>query len=96
MTYIKLIARPDMWYKAGTEVLWETEERDPNGWITRRPTAAEWETLKAHPYAAAAFRGTRISEGVGELHPVGTEYEDGEWCPLEEFEAVETPDQVTL
>ena len=95
MTYIKLIAKPDTWFKAGTEVLWETLEKDLAGWwVSRRPTLAEWENLKTQPYAAAVFRGTRIAEGSGELHNVGTEYEDGEWCPIDEFEAIETEEAV--
>ena len=78
----KLIAKPDTWFKGGTEVLWE----DTN-YICRVPTKNEWVDIQLEEFAV--FRGIRISESIYELQPVGTEYTDGELCLCDEFELIE-------
>ena len=79
MKYVKLIARPDTWFKEGTEVYnYNCDFEDKY-----RITLSEWESMvKDGLYCA---RGIRVSESVNELCPVGEEYFDGECGGTEEF-----------
>ena len=98
MSYIKLIARPDTWYKAGTEVFWEDAVSDEPRHIAtkRRLTVVEWNDLKRPENAGIGCVGIRVTEDSasegGSI--VGEERWDGEWCLIEEFEAVETREQI--
>lgn len=80
MSYVKLTARPDTWFKEGTEVYhYDAEPR-------RRLTLEEWQEAVACGIVLAS--GTRItenpdSEGGG---VVGEEREDGESCLCDEFD----------
>lgn len=82
MRYIKLIAKPNTWYKAGSEVLWEGLKED--GWTMRRPNEGEWEYV-IKPDHGIGCVGIRAAQFDG-LVQIAAEYEDGEWCLLDEFE----------
>lgn len=97
MTYIKLIAKPDTWYKPGSEVFWEDAVEDAARDVAhkRRLTLAEWEDLKRPENAGIGCVGIRVienpaAEGGGKI---GEERWDGEWCVIDEFEVVETEDE---
>jgi hypothetical protein len=71
---VKLIAKPNTWYKEGTEVFnYEGEEFD------------YYEYLEGKLNGMLLCRGVRICEHESELHEIGEEYIDGEYCPIEEF-----------
>lgn len=85
MDYIRLIAKPDTWYKAGTEVFWE-----PYPEPARRMTQVEWEQHSRPEMAGLGCVGVRVtedpaSEGGGKI---GEERVDGEWCSADEFEVL--------
>jgi hypothetical protein len=96
--YVRLIARPDTWYKAGTEVFWERAVEDAPRDIAakRRLTLFEWEEIKNPENAGIGCVGIRVvenpsAEGGGN---VGDERWDGEWCAIDEFD-VETVTEET-
>lgn len=79
MTYVKLIAKPNTWFKAFTEVYHYNDM--PN----RRLTISEWN--QALIDGSVYVRGLRInenplSEGGG---AIGDLYQDGEYCSSDEF-----------
>ena len=80
--YVKLVAKPNTWFKAGTEV-WHCEE-------PRRLTLEEWGRWKEPSMAIVLVRGIRVCEdnpnenGMG--HKAGDERIDGECCSCEEFD----------
>ncbi len=84
MSYVKLIAKPNTWFKAGTEVY------DYDCWPPTtlfRVSLEQWHTWSLTGFAL--LRGQRItenpdSEGGGK---VGDEYWDGETCAVDEFDA---------
>lgn len=84
MKYVKLTAKPDTWFKEGTEVLYEDDH-----YINRRLTVEEWDIMIKDTYQSGLFRGLRIiedpvSEGGG---VVGGEHDgDGELCSYDEFD----------
>lgn len=86
--YVKLIAKPDTWFKEGTEVYNYDADYDKK----QRLTLEEWnEWVKA---GICCVRGIRICElGNGEVenlgYKVGEERIDGECCGIDEFD-VET------
>ncbi len=82
MTYVKLIAKPDTWFKPFTEVY--HYDAAP----ARRLTVDEWSAAVCED--SVCVRGLRVNE-----HPraegggtVGDEYEDGEYCQCDEFHLV--------
>lgn len=77
MKNIKLVALPDTWFKEGTEVLHYDENR--------RISLQEWEDWQKS--GIVLCRGIRICESNTELHKIGEEYEDGECCQIDEFNA---------
>lgn len=82
MKYVKLIARPDTWFKAGTEVYSDDE-------YGKRLTLEEFEEWKKD--GMILVRGVRICEaGNGEVenlgYKVGEERIDGEICGIDEFD----------
>ena len=87
MKYVKLVARPNTWFKEGTEVY----DYDCSYEDKKRITLEQWTQWVADGMYCA--RGTRISESENELVPVGKEYFDGECGSLDEFEAVEIVDE---
>lgn len=89
MPLVKLTAKPDTWFKEGTEVLYE----DSN-WVGRRMTLDEYENVLTSQWPHAVFVGTRVienpaSEGGGQIRE---ERQDGELCQLEEFNVEIIPD----
>lgn len=84
MSYVKLTARPDTWFKAGTEVY----DEDTNV----RMTLERWEQWRKEWGNVAEWvmcvRGIRVTEDPGSEggHAVGEEREDGECCGSEEFD----------
>jgi len=85
MKYVKLTAKPNTWFKEGTEVMWEDDE-----YINRRPTFKEWCGITASEFPYALFRGLRIVENPmseGKCFEVGEEHDgDGEMCSCDEFD----------
>lgn len=89
MPLVKLTAKPNTWFKEGTEVLFEDFD-----YKERRMTLSEYEEILRSEWPHAVFVGTRIienpaSEGGGQI---GEERQDGEYCPLEEFNVEIIPD----
>lgn len=83
MKYVKLTARPDTWFKAGTEV-YDYDCHPPED--TRRITLDAW--TEWSQYRMVLARGIRVienpaSEGGGQ---VGEERWDGESCSIDEFD----------
>jgi hypothetical protein len=85
MKYVKLIARPDTWFKTGTEVY----DYDYPYSDKKRITLEYWDqSLKECGHVCA--RGIRVCEdnpnenGMG--YKAGDEREDGEYCHLDEFD----------
>lgn len=96
MKYIKLTAKPDTWYKAGSEVFWEGNPA--NGWTACRPTTEQWDMILIEGgFHGIGCRGIYVcddsprDQSIGRVP--GEEIEDGEWCLLEEFnvEIVDEP-----
>lgn len=83
MKYVKLIALPDTWFKAGTEV-YQYDCNPPN---LCRISLDEWEIAIKEQGVNA--RGIRVCEdnpnenGLG--YKAGDERWDGEWCGTDEF-----------
>lgn len=81
MKYVRLIARPDTWYKAGSEVF--HEDYHPN----LMPLEV-WENCIQDD--GILCYGIRVCEDNpnerGNGWPPGFERMDGEWCMIEEFE----------
>lgn len=81
MKYVKLIAKPDTWFKAGTEVFHYDFDYDEK----HRISLLEWKIWEQS--LGVLVRGIRISETNCEMNrEIGTEYIDGEWCSCDEFE----------
>lgn len=85
MKYVKLTARPNTWFKEGTEVY----NYDEYG---KRLTLEEFEKWKNEDNSwGILVRGIRIcEEGNGEVenlgYKVGEERIDGELCQFDEFD----------
>ncbi len=83
MKYVKLIARPNTWFKEGTEVFdYDSDYED-----AKRLTLEEWN--KWLESGIICVRGIRVCESVNELTEVGEEYIDGESCGCREFDVTE-------
>jgi hypothetical protein len=84
--YVKLIAKPNTWFKEGTEV-YDYDCNPPNNLY--RITLEQWQT--AIEDTGISVSGVRVCEdNVGEQsigYAVGEERWDGEWCHVNEFEA---------
>lgn len=79
MKYVKLIAKPNTWFKENTEVYhYDCDEYDKY-----RITLDEWnEWIKS---GCVLARGIRIAQNKSELLEIGREYFDGESCLIDEF-----------
>jgi hypothetical protein len=80
MKYVKFVTKPNQWFKAGTEVLFEDR---------RRMTLDEYQYILDSPYQAAGFVGIRVCEdndNERNFSEVGEERLDGEWCSFDEFD----------
>lgn len=91
MKYVKLIARPDSWFKEGTEVY--SYESDPPS-NPRRVSEEEWIEAVKLGWNSICVRGIRVIQCEYEIYAglgrVGDERWDGELCSCDEFEATIT------
>jgi len=87
MKYVKLIAKPDTWFKAGTEVY----EYNADYEECKRVSLEKWN--QALSEGGICVRGIRVCEEGYEQQErcldckIGEERIDGEWCSCDEFEA---------
>jgi hypothetical protein len=86
MKYVKLTARPNTWFKEGTEVFnYDSDYNDK-----KRITVQEWnDALGDYGRGGIAVRGLRVCELGYEMdlgYNVGDIREDGEWCRCDEFD----------
>jgi hypothetical protein len=86
MRYVKLTAKPETWFKEGTEVY----DYDSDYFEKKRITLDFWnKSLGEHGGGGIYVRGIRVCEdnpnedGMG-CKP-GEERIDGEWCQCDEF-----------
>ena len=87
--YVKLIAKPDTWFKAGTEAF----DYDEYGKRITLEAYNEW--LKSR---SILVRGTRICQFSTELligsgYKLGEERIDGELCGIDEFDMTIVDDE---
>ncbi len=86
MKYVKLIAKPDTWFKAGTEV-YDYDCNPPSELL--RVTLEQWEKANEQGWGIDV-RGTRINqedyEVMAGLGQIGEERWDGELCSVDEFD----------
>ncbi|MGA1046864.1 MAG: hypothetical protein ACO3UU_02555 [Minisyncoccia bacterium] len=85
--YVKLIAKPDTWFKAGTEVF----DDDEYGKRITLESYNKW--LKSGSILA---RGIRVCECYYETalgYKLGEEREDGELCGIDEFDMTIVDDE---
>lgn len=78
--YVKLVAKPNTWFKEGTDV-WDED----TGLRFTKEEFDEW--VKSDMIVA---RGSRICQSESELFEIGTEYTDSELCEIDEFTAILT------
>jgi hypothetical protein len=87
MKYVKLIAKPNTWFKEGTEVY--SDESDPPDKLVRM-TVEEWNnpTFFEDGSGYNYFCGIRVCDTVYEnkLYGRGTEKWDFEWWKIDDFE----------
>ncbi len=78
MKLVKLIAKPNTWFKEGTEVY----NYDEYGLRFTLDEYKKWEES-----GTILARGIRVCEcPEAENRPLGGEYIDGEYCDIDEFE----------
>lgn len=84
MKYVKLIAKPDTWFKEGTEV-YDYYSRENTHC---RVTLKEWEeAVSFQGINALCVSGIRVSQLKYEIEIFGEgERWDGEFCTCDEFE----------
>lgn len=80
MKTVKLVAKPNTWFKEGTEVYDYDEDYNKKIRISLE-AFQEWQKS-----GIILGRGLRVSESNSEREQFGIEYEDGELCDIEEFE----------
>lgn len=82
--YVKLTARPDTWFKEGTEVYDYESDYEKRQRITLEEFERDWK-----PSQIICVRGIRIVENPlseGQHLQVGQEFIDGEACAIDEFD----------
>ena len=89
MNYVvKIVAKPDTWFKAGTEVFIKSNDSNKN---MKRISYEDFVELlnKCESYPAAVFYGVHVIDceidAKNRGGNVGDEVEDGEFCPFDEF-----------
>ena len=88
--YVKLIAKPDTWFKAGTEVF----DDDEFGKRITLESYNKW--LKS---GSILVRGIRVCECYYETalgYKLGEEREDGELCGIDEFNMTIVDDEIDI
>ena len=90
MKYVKLIAKPDTWYKEGTEVFYDVSPfQNPNVPV-KRLTKEEFEK-RSNEWDAGVMVGLHTPDADYEIKLFGTDDRiDGELCQLNEFDIIET------
>ena len=90
MKYVKLIAKPDTWYKVGTEVFYDDSSiKEPDVPI-KRLTKEEFEK-RSKEWDFGLMVGLHTPTEDYETKLFGTDDRiDGELCQLNEFEVIET------
>lgn len=85
MKYVKLTAKPDTWFKEGTEV-YDYNCNPPEQLL--RVTLEEWEScVNFTGINAICVRGVRITQLKNEIEIFGEgERWDGEFCTCDEFD----------
>lgn len=90
MKYVKLIAKPNTWYKEGTEVFYEVSPFQTPNVPVKRLTKEEFEK-RSNEWDAGVMVGLHTPDADYEIELFGTDDRiDGELCQLNEFEVVET------
>ncbi len=90
MKYVKLIAKPDTWYKAGTEVFYDDSTINNPDVPIKRITKEDFEK-RSKEWHSGVMVGLHTPTHYDEVAVDGTEDRiDGELCFLEEFEVIET------
>lgn len=94
MKYVKLVARPDTWFKEGTEAYNYDSDEDNK----YRLTLDEWNEM-SESGCGCSVRGTWVAKrGFGAVencgYVEGQEYFDGELCSPDEFEVTIVDDPV--
>jgi hypothetical protein len=90
MKYIKLIAKPDTWYKTGTEAFYDDSTIDKPYVPIKRLTKEEFKK-RSKEWHSGVMIGLHTPTHYDEVAVVGTDDRvDGELCFLEEFEVIET------
>jgi len=82
--YVKLIAKPDTWFKAGTEVYNYDADYEDRKRITLEEYRRDWALSQT-----ICVRGIRIVENPASEGPhlqTGQEIIDGEYCAIDEFD----------
>ena len=85
MSYVKLTAKPNTWFKEGTEVF----DYDADYSEKKRVTLEYWTRCVNEEQKGICVRGIRVCEdnpnenGMG--CSIGEEREDGEYCNTDEF-----------
>lgn len=90
MQYVKLIAKPNTWYKVGTEVFYDDSSiQNPNVPI-KRLTKEEFEK-RSNEWDSGLMVGLHTPDADYEIKLFGTDDRiDGELCSLDEFDVIET------
>ena len=94
MKYIKLIAKPDTWYKVGTEVFFDDSSVEEVGVPIKRITKDDFEK-RYKEWHSGCMIGIHTPTKYHEVAVVGTgDRVDGELCFLEEFDIIETDEYI--
>jgi alpha-acetolactate decarboxylase len=94
MKYIKLIAKPDTWYKVGTEVFFDDSSVKEVDVPIKRITKDAFEK-RSKEWHSGCMVGLHTPTNYHEVAVVGTDDRvDGELCFLEEFDIIETDEYI--
>lgn len=91
--YVKFIAKPNTWYKEGSEVLIQAFSKIENKVYGYRMTLDDYNEKLSNNDTSEVFWGIRACEdnpnenNMG--YKAGDERMDGEWCYFDEFEILE-------
>lgn len=88
MKYVKLIAKPDTWYKVGTEVFFDDSSEKEVDVPIKRITKDAFEK-RSKEWHSGCMVGLHTPTAYPEVAVV-----DGELCFLEEFDIIETDEYI--
>ncbi len=93
MKYVKLTARPDTWFKAGTEVYHYDAHYSEKRRFTLEEFIRNKEEWRGWTPGSIGVRGIRVCDDHEQInggclahYKPGDERIDGEWCCLDEFD----------